>query len=176
MPIEYWAFGYIRYVTCEGIASGYGDGTFRPNKNITRAEFSKMVAIGFNVAAFTPAVPTYSDVPASYWAYRYIEGLTAAGVVSGFGNGQFRPNDQLNRAQMVKMVVVASGTPLLNPATPTYPDVPTSYWAYRYIETANELQWIGGFPDGRFRPDNSATRAELAKLIYLSLTFPLAQP
>ena len=182
MPTENFFFGYIRYLTCRGIVSGYADGYFRPNNPITRAEFSKMVTLAFSIPRTTPAVRSFSDVPTNYWAYGYIESLTAAGVINGQNAAQcaaagvaapcFRPNNPISRAELVKMVVVASGT-AAQTSTTAYPDVPPSYWAYSYIQTATARQWVGGFPDNSFRPNALATRAELSKVVYLALNFPL---
>ncbi len=183
---NYWAYGYIKYLYCRGIVTGYPDGYFRPDKNITRAEFSKMVVSGYGFAITTPSSPSYTDVPTSYWAYSYIETLSGRGVINGFTAAQcatahaaypcFLPNAAITRAQIVKMTVLASGTPLYTGAFTDYPDVPPSYWAYAYIKTATHKQWVGGYPDGTFRPGNLATRAELSKILYLALVYPLGRP
>ncbi len=182
VPPMYWAYGYIKYLYCNGIVSGYPDGYFRPDNNITRAEFSKMLVRAYGFAITTPVSPSYTDVPTSYWAYAYIETLHAQGVINGFTAAQcaaahaaypcFLPNAAISRAQIVKMVVVASGVPAYTGAFTDYPDVPPSYWAYGYIKTASHLQWVGGYPDGTFRPNNLATRAELSRILFVALNFP----
>jgi hypothetical protein len=172
VPTEYWAYGYIRYLTCAHIVGGYPDGSFRPNNPITRAEFSKMVTLAYGYPLTTPATPSFSDVPASYWAYSYIETLYAHGIISGYGGGIFRPNALIIRAEMVKMVVLASGIAAYTGPFTDYPDVPPSYWAYGYIKTASHEQWVGGFSDGLFHPNENATRAQLCKTLYLALIFP----
>lgn len=179
----YWAYGYIKYLYCRQIVSGYPDGLFRPANNISRAEFSAIVARAFGFALTTPTTgQSFTDVPPAYWAYRYIETLYAHGVVSGYSAAGctahgaaypcFLPGGQITRAEMVKMVVIASGTPLYTGPLADYPDVPPSYWAYGYIKTATYKQWVGGFPDGSFRPSVASSRAELCKLVYLALVFP----
>ncbi len=181
---SYWAYGYIKYLYCHSIVTGYSDGYFRPDNNITRAEFSAIVTRAFGFAITTPSggQQSYTDVPPSYWGYRYIETLTAQGVISGYDQQTcaqhgvaypcFLPANQITRAEMVKMVVVGSGVPAYSGQFTDYPDVPPSYWAYGYIKTATHLNWVGGFADGTFRPGIASTRAQLCKVVYLALVFP----
>ncbi len=181
----YWAYGYIKYLYCRDDVSGYPDGYFRPDNNITRAEFSAIVTRAFGFPFITPTggQQSYTDVPPSYWGYRYIETLAAHGVISGYTQQQcaahgaaypcFLPNGQITRAEMVKMVVVASGVPAYTGAFTNYPDVPPSYWAYGYIKTASHKNWVSGFADGTFRPGILSTRAQLCKVVYLELIYPL---
>jgi S-layer homology domain len=180
----YWAYGYIKYLYCRQIVSGYPDGLFRPCNDISRAEFSAIVTRGFGFPMMTPigGQQSFTDVQPSYWGYRYIETLAAQGVISGYSQQQcathgaaypcFLPGGQITRAEMVKMVVVASGTPAYNGPLADYPDVPPSYWAYGYIKTATHKQWVGGFADGSFRPGAASSRAELGKVVYLAIVYP----
>ncbi len=172
VPTEYWAYGYIHYLSCRSIISGYPDGLFRPDNPISRAEFSKMLALGYGLSLLTPAQPSFADVPASYWAYTYIETLHAVGAISGYPDGSFHPGASITRAELVKMNVLASGVSAYTGALPDYPDVPPSYWAYGYIKTATHKQWVGGYSDGLFHPTSDASRAELSKVLYLSLSYP----
>ncbi len=172
VPTEYWANGYIHYLSCRAIVSGYPDGLFHPANNISRAEFSKMLALGYGLALSTLAQPSFTDVTPSYWAYTYIESLHAEGAISGYPDGSFHPNASISRAEMVKMNVLASGVAAYTGALADYPDVPPSYWAYGYIKTATHKQWVGGYPAGQFHPASNASRAELSKVLYLSLSYP----
>ncbi len=172
VPTEYWAYGYIRYLSCHAIVSGYPDGLFRPDNPISRAEFSKMLALGYGLQLLTPAQPSFADVPPGFWAYTYIESLHAAGTISGYPDGSFHPYASISRAEMVKMNVLASGVPAYTGVLADYPDVPPGYWAYGYIKTATYKQWVGGYSDGRFHPASDASRAELSKVLFLSLSYP----
>lgn len=172
VPTEYWAYGYIKYFYCQGVISGYSDGYFRPNNAIRRAEFSKLVVLAYGFSITTPTSPSFSDVPPSYWAYNFIETLHARSIISGYADGTFQPSALITRAQIVKIVVLASGTAQYTGLFTDYPDVPPSYWAYQFIKTASHLRWVGGYEDGNFRPNNNASRAELAKTLYLAIVFP----
>ena len=111
---------------------------------------------------------SYSDVLPSHWAYDYIEYLTAQEIISGYLDGTFRPSNNIKRAEFAKVICEARGWSLLDPETPSFPDVPRTHWAYRYIETAKAYGAIDGYEDGTFKPDNYIARAEISKMITIS--------
>ncbi len=170
--VEYWAYGYIHYLACRGVTAGYPDGSFRPATPISRAEFSKLLALAYGLPLTSPPTPRFSDVPPNHWAYSYIEALAAANISVGYPDGTYRPNASISRSELVKLTVLASGAPPYTGPYTDYPDVPPSHWAYQYIKTATHRGWVGGYADGFFRPNAPSSRAELAKLLYLALTFP----
>lgn len=118
----------------------------------------------------------FSDVPSDMWAARYIQDLACRGVVSGYSDGTFRPQSPTTRAQLVKMVVLIAGLPLLNPDTPSFSDVGPSHIFYRYVETAHAHNLINGYNDDTFRPDASVSRAQVAKIVVLSKGWNLQVP
>lgn len=118
----------------------------------------------------------FDDVPSDMWAASYIRNLACLGVVSGYSDGTFRPDNPTTRAQLVKMVVLVARLPLVNPATPSFSDVPSSHIFYKYIETARAQNLIGGYAEGKFRPDAPVSRAQVAKMIVLSQKWSLQVP
>src|SRR5262249_27791411 len=114
--------------------------------------------------------PTFSDVPASHPFYAFIETAAAHNIVSGYGDGTFRPNTNVTRGQLSKIDVVAAGWPLINPASPTFTDVPRSSAFYPFVETAVCRSVISGYADHTFRPGANATRGQISKIVYLSIT------
>lgn len=185
---EYWANGYIRWLYCHGIISGYSDGTFRPEAPTVRGQIAKMVvlAAGFDLV-LPPGAPHFTDVPAESSYYLYVEVAWSHGILSGYADGTFRPFNEVTRAQLSKIIILARGVPLLNPSTPTFTDVPTTSWAYQYIETVYARAIVSGYdclwltppptpaPACReFRPDNLATRAQLSKMIFQAFGLPQA--
>jgi len=186
VPLGYWAYGYIKWAYCNGIVSGYAEGTFRPEAATTRGQVAKMVVLSAGFPLLTPPTAHFSDVPPGSPFYTYIETAYAHQVISGYADGTFRPSANVTRAQLTKLIVVARGISLLTPATPTYNDVPVGYWAYSYIETATAHQIVGGYdclgltplatpapPCRAFRPGNDATRAQLSKMLYQAFALPL---
>lgn len=174
VPTNYPFYQYIHDLACAGVVNGTGNGNFSPDATATRDQFSKMVVLGFGLPIRTPVSgASFSDVPRTYWAWPYIETAYAYHVVNGIGNGVFAPQMTLSRSQIVAMVVRARGWTLQNPSNPDFSDVPTSYWAYSYIETAYIHGAINGAGGGLFLPDMLVPRSQLAKILYNGIHLPL---
>ncbi len=167
VPTSYWAYSYIEWAACRDIVSGYADGSFQPDANTTRGQIAKVVvlAAGWDLT-LPPGAPHFSDVPASNAFYTYIEVAYGHGILSGYADGTFHPFDNVTRAQLSKMIVLAGGLTLVTPATPDFSDVPANYWAYSFVETAFANNVISGYADGTFRPIAQSTRAQLTKMLY----------
>lgn len=156
----------VQYLYCRGIVSGYADNTFRPFNNTTRGQLSKIVVLAQGWPLLNPVTPTFSDVPGGHPFYQEVETAFNHGIISGYSDGTFRPGNNVTRAQLSKIVVLAKSWPLLNPPTPTFSDVPRDYPFYREIETAYARGIISGYSDGTFRPYNNATRGQIAKIVH----------
>ncbi len=107
----------------------------------------------------------FPDVACSYWDYNAIQSLALRGIVSGKSDGLFHPTDQVTRAEFARMIVKGSGWTLVTPSAPDFSDVPPSYWAYAYIETAYQHGVMNGYPDGNFQPNALLSRDQLAKIV-----------
>ncbi|MBN1629963.1 MAG: S-layer homology domain-containing protein [Thermoleophilia bacterium] len=81
------------------VAQGRSDGTFRPKETVNRGQFAKMTTSGLEISAMMPEVPTFRDVSPDYPFFSYVEGCTAAGVLSGYSDGSFRPGATVTRQQ-----------------------------------------------------------------------------
>ncbi len=179
-------FTPVSYLACRGIISGYADGTFRPYNATTRAQMVKIVVGAFAVPAYTPPTPTFSDVPPTHPFYAYIEAAVHAGIVSGYADGTFRPGADVTRAQLAKIIVGATGWPLVTPPEATFADVPLGDSFAPFVETAVCRGLVSGYTCGGpgepcdpgnhpyFRPFNSATRGQIAKITYNALQAPPA--
>lgn len=95
---SHWAAGAIGAVKAAGYIRGYPDGTFRPEKPVTRAEVSALLYSAFPVQPKAPA-PVFRDLK-GHWAERVISELAAAGVVEGYADGTFRPDQAMKRADL----------------------------------------------------------------------------
>ena len=164
-PSDYF-YNAVRFIYCRGVISGYGDNTFRPYFSTTRGQMCKMIVLMYDLAIYTPPTPSFSDVATTHTFYQYIETAVHNNIVSGYADGTFRPQNNVTRAQTAKMVVLAAQWPLIHYLLPTFNDVPKWHPFYTYIETAACHGAMTGYRDGTFRPYNSATRGQIAKVIY----------
>jgi len=181
VPASSWMYPYVEYLVSRGIVSGYADNTFRPGNEATRGQFSKMIVLGMGWPVETPANPQFADVPRGHTFYGHIETAYRRGLIGGYecgGEGEpcpgayFRPGNNITRGQIAKIVVRAKDWPLLDPPQPTFSDVPPGSTFYTYVETVVAHGIASGYNDRTFRPGNSATRAQLSKMLALALQQP----
>ena len=144
----------------------------------------KIVVLGFARPIGTPAAGGYSfaDVPPGAPFFDVIETAASGHIISGYscggpgeacdtqGRPYFRPNANVTRAQLSKIDVIAAGWALISPTTATFSDVATSNNFYAVIETAACHGVISGYADHTFHPNANATRGQIAKIVYLSIT------
>lgn len=116
-----------------------------------------------NVSAANLGFTDDASIPS--WAAPAIEGLMDLGVMTGNDDGSFSPNRQLNRAEVAKIITLATGVPMDTTGGPHFPDVQTGAWYYDYVETMYNNGDINGYPDGQFRPEVGINRAEIAKMV-----------
>lgn len=152
---------------------------FSPNQPITRFEFLKMILLSTctHFVRATEKEKRFTDIMNEAFvgeseeiAFRRQVIYTAAhfGVTSGYGDGTFKPNANVNRAEAVKILILAAQfTPSASTgATLSFSDVrEESDWFAPYVKTAADREIVRGFPDNTFRPDQPITRAEAAKII-----------
>ena len=140
---------------------GYTDGTFGPERSMTRAEVTTMFArlLTEQIDAAKTYPNTFTDVPSAHWAADYIGYMQQFGIVMGFDDGSFRPDVPVTRAQFA---AIASRFEKLTEGSKSFTDVPDTHWAARYINFAATRGWVTGYSDGAFKPENSISRAEVA--------------
>ena len=118
----------------------------------------------------------FDDVPPDYWAAREIEACVAAGIVTGYADGTYRPRVTVTRAQMAVYVAraLAGGDEHVptGPAQGHFSDIATDYWAYRHIEFAFANAVVQGYGDATYRPDAAVNRAQMAVFIARALVAP----
>ncbi len=90
---------HVSAMDASTVADGFPDHTFRPYQSVTRGQFAKMAASGLSIPLTNPSIPSFSDVPTSHIFYRYIEGSVDAGVISGYSDHTYRPNNNITRQQ-----------------------------------------------------------------------------
>ena len=140
---------------------GYADGTFGPERNMTRAEVTTMFArlLTEQIEADKTYSSTFNDVAKDCWAANYIGYMQQFGIVTGYEDGSFRPDAPVTRAEFA---AIASRFEKLTQGSASLTDVPDTHWAVRYINFAATRGWVTGYEDGSFKPEHSITRAEVA--------------
>jgi hypothetical protein len=121
----------------------------------------------------------FDDVPLDYWAYSQTKGCVEAGIVFGYPDGTYQPSNPVTRDQMAVYVARAlAGGDASVPEfsdTPTFPDVPSDFWALKYVEYAVDQGVVGGYEDGTYRPTNFVDRGTMAVYIARALVAPLGE-
>jgi len=162
----HWGEVYIIEASCQAIVQGYPDGSFRPDRVITRTEFTVMLAELFAWEGDAAAL-TFSDLTGlEHWAQQAIAQAAAAGVVSGYPDGSFGPEGAITRAEMAAMIAKALGLPTDAYVTTAFADdadIPA--WAKNAAESIRQLGIVIGRGDNSFVPDEAATRAEAALML-----------
>lgn len=136
---SHWAVEEIELMKQLGLMTGDHKARFNPSNFMTRAEMAMIVAryTGKDAMKKNQEPFSYLDVPASHWAASPIEAATQAGIVKGYGNDTFRPNEYVSRAEAVTILNRLFGrVPRSNEDTLTFPDVHFTYWAFKEIEEA----------------------------------------
>lgn len=163
---NHWAKEWIKNAVGLGFVSGYEDGTFKPDRTITRAEFSTMLNKAMKIE-ITENI-NFSDVREKEWFYKEIQKSVAAGFFSGYENNTFRPNNPIKREEVAKVVAGAITTGNIDGEGATLlKDYSTiQEWAKDSVNTVYNKGYILGYPDKMYMPSKALTRAEAVKIIF----------
>ncbi len=153
----HWAEGNIKQLVALGAIGGYPDGTFKPDNSITRAEFASILVKAFRLESHSGE--GFADT-AGHWAEEAISTAAYHGVVEGYGDNRFGPDEYITREQMAHMIVKAAKfSPVMEQLS--FKDQSSiSPWARGSLATAVKNGIIKGYPDNTVRPQGNATRAE----------------
>lgn len=160
---KHWADEEINYLIDKKVMQGYEDGSFKPGKDITRAEFIKVVnnTFGYTEKAKMP----FSDVKESDWYYEDISKGVAAGYISGYDNGTMRPNKFISRQEAAKIISIAYEFSEESDITKFKDSKDIAPWAIGFVGAVNNKGIMTGYNDDTFRPNKNITRGEVAKII-----------
>ncbi|MEH2006165.1 S-layer homology domain-containing protein [Nostoc sp.] len=140
----------------------------------TAALMALSVTVG-TVAPLITASPslaqtTFSDVSSNYWAAQFIQPLSQRGVIAGFPDGSFRPEEPVTRAQFAAMVNKAFQKAQQRQAI-NFTDVPSNYWASSAIQQAYTIGFLSGYPGNRFEPNQAIPREQVLVSLANGLTY-----
>lgn len=144
---------------------GYPDGLVHPERNITRAEvatiFFRLLTDEAREANLS-TVNSFGDVEDGMWFNVSVSTMANMGIVNGYPDGDFHPNDNITRAEFA--AIAARFDKEAKDSANIFTDI-DGHWAKSYILRAVNRGWINGYPDSTFRPDRLATRAEVAAMV-----------
>lgn len=171
--VNYWAANFVDYLYNAGITTGYADGTFRPNQNITRAQFAVMLYryLGLDESKYANVSLPFADTgKIADYAIPAIKALYSEGIINGStgkdGRMYFNPNASLTRAQAATMIgrTQEKGYASVSLTFKDTGKIPA--YAASYIQTMAAQGVISGYEDGSFKPNNNITRGQMAKILY----------
>ncbi len=148
-----------------GVIGGYEDGTFKPNANVERDEMAKLVYVLYTTFsdAGSGAVK-FSDVPAGHWATGFVSWCSAKSIVGGFGDGTFKPDENVTYDQALKMVCATLG----------YTDFDSALWPTDVRQKAiTDLKLNKGLE--KVNGSDNLTRGQVAQLLYNALDVDMAE-
>lgn len=164
-----WAQEAIIMLANKGIISGRSEGIFAPNDNITRAEYCRIL-VGAIGKSNDSANVEFADVPTEAWFYHDVAVASSLGIVSGYGDGNFGPYDQITRQDMALMTYKAAqvmNKDLSAKRTLSFADAgQIADYAKTAVQTLADASIINGVSDTEFAPVANATRAQAAKILY----------
>ena len=167
----HWAANFINGLAKQGLIGGFSDGTFKPDVEMTRAQYAALLVKAFNPAPKRDAIQ-FTDIAADFWAKDVIQQAYRSQFISGFPDKTFRPNDNVQRVQVLVSVVSGLGLTASDPnALNKYDDnsAITDY-AKDEVTTATKKQIVVNYPQlKKLNPTKNATRAEVAAIVYQAL-------
>ena len=183
VPPTHPYYDAIEGMTALGVINGLPDGTFRPYSAVTRAQLAALVVRAFALPELNPTVPTFPDVPRNNVFYRYIESAVAAGTISGYPDGTYRPYQYATRATLI--TAVATWVESVQPAALVRPPAdwisviqcsdPQYELSLRKSEYSGLLNGLAGMGPawGCLEP---ATRGEVCQVLWTTLQLVAADP
>lgn len=144
---------------------GYPDSTFKTENNITRAEIATIISrLSDGFKEDTVYSPKFSDVDTNKWFANYIGFSQDKGVIVGYTDGEFKPAENITRAEFATMVARFKALDYENEIELPFSDV-MNHWSTKYLSSIYKKRYILGYPDGTFAPDQPITRAEAVAII-----------
>ncbi|MGO4179902.1 asparaginase domain-containing protein [Paenibacillus sp. TAF43_2] len=163
---KHWAEAAIKEAVASGIVKGYEDGTFKPNKTVTRAEFSVMLMVALKADGAGSALAFADNDKIAAWAKEAVAQAVKADIISGYPDGTFRPGANILRMEMVSMIASGAGLTLDPDATTSFADnkdIPV--WAKGAVKAVSDKGIIQGRTGNIFAPKATATRADAITVI-----------
>jgi hypothetical protein len=169
VPSDHWAAEAVRLLSARHIVDGVTADTFEPGREVTRAEFTKLLVRTLDLKAAGSS--GFPDVAADEWYAASIAAAREAGIVTGDEAGLFHPQASITREEMAVMLLrtytVMTGEQPGMEVPAVFNDSGTiSEWAQAYVHTAARLGLLSGYEDNTFKPKGAVIRSESAQAVY----------
>ncbi len=171
VPADNKNYRAIEFLAEKNIIKGYLDGTFDPGKLVNRAEAVKIITNALKIKTDDTYSAVFPDVKKDAWFFPYVMGGKAAGIIGGYKDGTFKPNDPVNLAETMKILLTAAKVKLPAKVTENvFTDVPKDAWFAPHIEYGRDHNMILSDDYGAVHTDQSMTRAAFAELVFRMMT------
>ncbi|MFS0556533.1 S-layer homology domain-containing protein [Brevibacillus sp. 179-C9.3 HS] len=146
-----------------GYINGYPDGTFQPDRTVTRAELAAIL-LNAGMVSQSANKGTFYDVADNYWAVNAIHQASSAGMMNGYPDGTFRPSANITRAEIAAVIFKYKALQGVGGGSP-FADVRGDHWSAQIITAVVAKGYMAGYPDGTFQPEKALTRAEAVTIL-----------
>lgn len=165
----------ISFLEQNRVITGYPDGTFQPERVVSRVEALKFILEGNNKDLIQGNSLPFSDTAVGEWYGDYVITAYRDGIIKGYDNGSFRPSNTVNRVEFLKMLLGSIGAQVPSQVSgDVYADVAKDAWYAPYVAYAKEKNLISVSSDGYFRPNEGMTREEVAETIYRTIILKIS--
>lgn len=164
-------FDDIYNLTDRGVLTGYKDGTYKPTGHLTRAEAAVILTRALDLDTEDPFAPGFKDVKKGAWYYDSVATLADYGIINGFEDGTFRPQDKLTRSQMAMILTEAYSLYTLGGKTP-FKDVPEDVWFSDAVHALHYFEVTNGVTPTSFAPKSFVRRDAIASFVVRSEEVP----
>jgi hypothetical protein len=166
VPDGYWAKMPIENGATVGLVQGYPDGNFKPERPLSRAELATLLvrAKGIKLPEGR-ARQAFKDVKPDFWAAKYIEVAQREGLVKGYPDKTFRPNNKINKVEGIALMVRFDQLKLAEVDSKPYWDIATNHWAAKYVQAAKDNGMLKFIDRNRLRPKEALARSESVEML-----------
>lgn len=164
VPNKSWYSTAVDFCASRGYVTGYKDGTFKPNNNITRAELAAVMSKYLGLTS--PANNSFADVPNGKWYTSPVLNCVKAGIITGYSATKFGPNDKVTREQAAVILAKAFNVDKASGRTTFSDDSSISGWAVGQVKAMKQVGLISGVGNNKFAPKANVTRAAICQMIY----------
>ncbi len=159
-----WAIEAIEYVMKNGLMTGKTNDNFAAKDDLTRAEFATIISRMLKLDKYSYEKSISYEDTNGHWAEKYIQNVTATGLMNGYENNNFKPDKSISREEVAK-VLSQICEKMGNIADSTFLDVPNSSWSYKYIKKIADKGIMNGYPNNMFLPKKYISRQEMATIL-----------